>query len=384
MQPAPFIPKRPPLEEKIWLLVVVQFLSQGFGLALLRNWICMLHLKNKAWISHAALWLFIYLFVFDYHFIEDNWLQAVGTTFIETLSYAVIFYLNYGLLIPRILEAGQKTLYLLACVGAIALYIFLIRILGLESTFYEMGGWRDVFSMTLNTTLFLLVSGFLWYSNRAVQERERRLQLKAQQAEAELKFLRNQISPHFIFNTLNNVYTLALQKHDNAAPMVARLSSLMRYALYDVKQTRVPLQKELDAIRGYLDLELLRKPSSTNVDFYTEGDFSGLTIPPLLLLSFTENCFKHGDLNTNPEGFVRICCTVEKDAKLNFTTENSFSAHQIPDETGGIGMDNSQRRLELEFKQMHTLETTNEAGVFKVLLSLPVSALKQINPVAKP
>lgn len=325
-------------------------------------------MKKINYIAHIALWVFMFFFIFDYHFGYVSLGEAVLTTLVEIMSYATIFYVNYLILIPRFLKTKKYLWYVVSVVVLVLVYIFVTRQSSLEAYLYEAEGWRNVLSMVLNNSLFLLVSTLYWYAQQWQLERERQLQFKAEKLENELKYLKTQISPHFIFNTLNSIYALALQKHDNAAPMVSNLSKIMRYILYEGSANRVSLDKEIEMIRHYIDLQLLRKPESENVDFYVEGRTADWKIAPLLLINFVENCFKHGNLDRSPEGWIKVWCIADEKT-LKFVTENSISPSPSA-AVGGVGIENVKRQLELNYPENHRLKMDSDGEVFKVELEL--------------
>lgn len=319
--------------------------------------------------GQIAFWVFIFLFVFDYHFIDNNWAEATGYTLLEVASYQLIFYVNLLVLIPRLWK-GKQVQYVLSCLFMVGLYIAFMKSTGLENVLYDYGGWRNVFSMLLNTLLFGLMSTMFWYFEQWQLERNRQLVLRAEKLEAELQFLRLQIGPHFIFNTLNNIYALALQKHDNTAPMVARLSTLLRYVLYDAGRGQVLLNKELDTLRGLIDLHLLRKPSSTNVDLYIEGKVSGWQISPMMLITIAENCFKHGNIENDADAFIKMACEVGEDGSFVFHTQNSHRPGVSVSEASGIGLENARRQLAIDYPDAHQLTVTEEGDIFIVQLTI--------------
>jgi LytS/YehU family sensor histidine kinase len=324
----------------------------------------------RSWKEHAAFWLFIFLFVFDYHFLENNWLEAIGNTLLELLTYAVVIYLNLLFLIPNLLENRRQGWYLAAMAAVVVAYILLMRLTGWESHFYEIGGWRNVFSMALNTSLFLLISTLYWFFKRGQAEREQQLVLRSEKLEAELKFLRTQISPHFIFNTLNNVYSLALDRHENAAPMVAKLSGILRYVLYEGAGGQVFLKKEMEVLRQYVELFLLKKARSQNVDFFVEGNPNAWQIAPMLLLNIVENALKHSHLEQDESAWVKIHAEILEDGSLVFSAANSTAAGSPPGDAGGVGLPNLRRHLEINYPASHSLELKNEGQVFSVVLRI--------------
>jgi len=188
--------------------------------------------------------------------------------------------------------------------------------------------------------------------------------------ETELKFLKTQLSPHFIFNTLNNIYSLVKQGHKNAAPMLAKLSTVLRYILYDSSQEKVFLEKETTTIKEYIELQLLRKPKSENIDFYKEGSISDMRIAPLLLLSFVENCFKHGNIDKSKDAWIKISCIADEGKMLIFTTENSKEGQRGRHVGNGLGNENVKRQLDLYYPDKHQLEVVEGDDVFKIKLSL--------------
>ncbi len=206
----------------------------------------------------------------------------------------------------------------------------------------------------------------VYYLN-AVQEIEH----KAERAEAELKLLKSQISPHFLFNTLNNIYGLAYLKDERAAQMISKLSKLLRYLLYDCDQPKVLLTKEKELIEHYLSIQLLKHEDSQNVDFYHAGITNNHMIAPMILINFIENCFKHSDLETNPEGWIKISLEVDTNA-LNFRTENTFKEdlEQIPIDHMGIGLTNSLKLLEANYPEKHDIDIIKENQVYQINLKI--------------
>lgn len=206
----------------------------------------------------------------------------------------------------------------------------------------------------------------VYYLN-AVQKIEH----KAQRVEAELKLLKNQISPHFLFNTLNNIYGLAYLKDERAAVMISKLSKLLRYLLYDCDQPKVRLAKEKDLIENYLSIQLLKHEDVQNVDFYHAGIAHGNMIAPMILINFIENCFKHSDLESNPQGWIKISMEVENN-EFNFRTENTVreEIEETSMEHKGIGLTNSLKLLEANYPEKHKVEITKENNVYKLDLKM--------------
>ena len=320
-------------------------------------------------LDQLVFWLFIFMFVFDYHFLEDNWGEAIKYTSLEVSTYAFIVYTNYLLLIPFFLKKRRFILYVLSAVLLAVVYVFVIRYTGIEQILYEWNGWRNIFSMLINTTLFLLISTLYWYYQQWHLEKEQRLTMRSEKLEAELNFLKTQFSPHFIFNTLNNIYSLVIQKHENAAPMIAKLSTILRYVLYECSEDNVLLKQEVNALENYIGLHLLRKPKSENIDFYKEGKIEDVKIAPLLLINFVENCFKHSDIDKNEAAWIKVSCIVDGEI-LHFATDNSKDTVITSKSEGGIGLENVKRQLALHYPDRHQIEIQEEPQRYKVDLKI--------------
>ena len=190
--------------------------------------------------------------------------------------------------------------------------------------------------------------------------------------QSELRFLKSQINPHFLFNTLNNLYALTLKKSDKAPEIVIKLSEMMRYMLYECNEKRVPLVKEVNYLRNYLDLEQLRQSDKISINFTVEGDIGNQEIAPLLFIPFLENSFKHG-LNTQiREGFVDIRMKVA-DQDVEFYIENSKGEMVIQPTgrpSGGIGLENVRRRLNILYPDRYNLRVSDNPNTYSVYLTI--------------
>jgi two-component system, LytTR family, sensor kinase len=197
------------------------------------------------------------------------------------------------------------------------------------------------------------------------------LNLQNEKLESELKLLKSQIHPHFLFNTLNNLYALTLKKSDKAPDMVIQLSNLLEYSLYSGKEPEVELAEEIKQLCGYIDLEKLRYGKRLNIKTEIADNTDGLMIAPLLLLPFVENSFKHGASNDIESPFIHLKMDVNNE-KLFFNVTNSYQPVVGKPENykEGIGLNNVRRRLELLYPGKHKLEITKGDNVFEVHLIL--------------
>lgn len=199
----------------------------------------------------------------------------------------------------------------------------------------------------------------------------RRNQLEKEKTETELKYLKSQINPHFLFNTLNNIYALARKGSDKTAESVMKLSALMRFMLYEASSPTVPLRTEVKIIDDYIELEKLRYTDRLKINFTKDIDNPEEPIAPLLLIHFIENAFKHGAGESRADVEIRISITL-KDARLSAEFSNPIGPERFSEEPARIGMENIKRQLNLLYPR-HTLAIDTVNGRFQVLLSIPLN-----------
>jgi sensor histidine kinase YesM len=187
---------------------------------------------------------------------------------------------------------------------------------------------------------------------------------------SELALLRSQVNPHFLFNTLNNIYSLVCKKSPDAPEAIMKLSSIMRYMLYDANTDKVLLEKEIEYLESFIELQKLRIRYDNFVELRIDGDVGNKIIAPMLLIPFVENAFKHGDKAVNSPG-IRIHLVVSPHKLvfeiINHVKKNFFGQK---DKIGGIGLQNIKRRLEILYPGKYSLETTQENDLYRVNLSI--------------
>ena len=202
-------------------------------------------------------------------------------------------------------------------------------------------------------------------------ELKRNEDLAKLQLSTELKFLRTQIQPHFFFNTLNNLYALTLKKSDDAPRLVIKLSDLMQYVLYEVNSSKASLLQEINHINNYLDIEHIRFKDRVETEMDITGDIEDVEVPPLLFLSFIENCFKHG-LKENDKIKINMSFEIVNKKYLEFTLSNNFNPNLNQENKQGIGIKNTERRLKLLFASDFILETKMQNSTYNLFLKIPV------------
>ncbi len=306
-----------------------------------------------------------------------GYLESLKDVSLEALVYAAMVYTNLYLLIPATLAKRKYQSYFTLL---LLLVLFFIPIhAGVEYFNYysdvgfkESGEWLRLFGLSFINLLFMLGMttglhlGTEWYKQQ--QEKQ---ELEQENLRSELQFLRSQINPHFLFNTLNNLYSLTLKKSDHAPEMVLKISEIMRYMLYDSNERLVPLQKELTYIENYIALQEIRQGANTKIEMNINGHANGHLIAPLLFIPFLENSFKHGVDKSADESWVKIDLNIEGDELDLIVANNKPLKNGQPKSTsGGIGLTNVKRRLELLYPERYDLFIDEQENTYTTSLKL--------------
>lgn len=223
----------------------------------------------------------------------------------------------------------------------------------------------------LNSFIVLFIS-FIFGTLRNRYFKEKQYQaIIAEQNQAKMQFLKAQINPHFLFNTLNNIYSLTVVKSDVAPNMILLLSDLLRYVIYEGKEGKVSLEKEILHIRKFIQLYQMRNEEDKNISLSVEGDIQNVEIEPMILIPFIENCFKHSDLDFNNDGYIAIDILLREDF-LFFYCKNTKNDNNLQkDKTGGVGLVNIQNRLTLLYGEKASFELIQKEDTFEVNLHFP-------------
>jgi len=303
---------------------------------------------------------------------------GVTDLLVYILFYAIdisLFYINYLLLIPRFLDKKRYGLYAVNIVFSLILFGFIKY--GFAVIFKQyvlvhgkgpaMGFGVYFLSTTITNLIFLFLSTILkftvdWFLNERVQR-----DLENQRLSAELAFLKSQINPHFLFNSLNSIYSLAYQRSETTPEAILKLSEIMRYMLYECNDNKVDLVRELQYLQNYIDLQKIRFGAKAYIDFKIEGEIQNQQIVPLLLIAFIENAFKHGVANDALTP-IRILVDVDE-SHLHFYIQNKKHTNNR-DEAGGIGLNNVKRRLDLLYPGKYNLDIRDETNTYTIELSL--------------
>ena len=225
-----------------------------------------------------------------------------------------------------------------------------------------------MFINALNLSAPIVVSAFLrvymeWRTNEDIRKK-----VESEKVNSELQFLKTQLNPHFLFNSLNAIYSLSVKNSRTASDAIISLSELMRYMLYETDKDKVPLGKELEYIKNYVQLQRLRLSDSANVKLKISGEYEGKEIPPVLFISFIENAFKYG---TDYEGktYVDINFTIASNS-IHFRVENKIGVQRKKNPNSGVGLENIKNRLKLLYPNSHNLQISDDGKTYVVDMTL--------------
>ena len=332
---------------------------------------------QRYYLHHLLGWGLLF---FGWHFFRyQDYPAGKGwyITFVKVADLALMVYLTNYLLIPRFLY--RKRYFLFAVLFIALVFSFSITKMYIEAallqTSFEI--W-DRFKVRVYDNViphFLLVStgaAIKLLTDYALAQR-RLGEMAKEKAETELNFLKSQINPHFLFNSLNTIYFLIDKQNAEARTTLLQMADLLRYQLYDCSSKTIEIEKEVHYLQDYVRLQELRKDNQYEVGMEVGAQVKGFRITPLLLIPFVENAFKHISHHTHARNFIRVQLQ-RHNGTLSFTVENSKEDHQRSTEpTGGIGLVNVKRRLELLYPGRHTLLIRNDATTFKIELNLHLS-----------
>ncbi|MFI3262833.1 MAG: sensor histidine kinase [Rikenellaceae bacterium] len=367
--------------------------------------------KYRKVIFHTLSWVIIlFITIFD---IENVALRTNTISYQLPIwvTYIILFYLNYLVLIPYILLRSGLKFYVVAVILAVMVSFVAIRVPQqitrrekIEETMYKLENklelnefdrrilgpqvhmqnakkrYDETFSHIqfnpfdnrnavniYGLLLVITISLITRFSQIWKDEEQKRIEQDKELVSSELEYLKQQINPHFLFNALNSIYSLSLVGSKNTSDCILKLSSILRYVLYNTNKY-VSLADEMKVIDDYIGLQKLKLTSMTNLTTEIKGDFSKYKIEPLLLIPIIENAFKYG-IDSTKESFIFISIEAT-DKKVILMTKNTFDSTLKPIKDSGIGLKNVQRRLDLIYPNKHKLETSSKSNIFEVKLEI--------------
>ncbi len=328
-------------------------------------------------VYHILFWLAVLLILTILEGTQRGFVFTLSNELINICFYGLIVYFNLFYLIPnyltqkRFLTYGILLVLAAVIITPLKMFVFYVKFSGMPQAQQDIIDNQYAYFLTTffiagTSTIFKIVTDWA----RQLKDKQ---ELETKTMQTELRFLKSQINPHFLFNTLNNLYALTLKKSEQAPEIVIKLSEMMRYMLYECNEKRVLLSKEIHYIRNYLDLEGLRQGKNVDISFEVEGQVGQQEIAPLLFIPFLENAFKHGLNNHIDHGFVRIQMRVEG-RTVHFKIENTkapVKPQADPNRrSGGIGLVNVHRRLNLIYPDRYDLRIDNNPNTYAVDLTI--------------
>ncbi len=324
------------------------------------------------------IWAIIYLLLLAYTIRDQTRIvQGLISSTINVLTWALAIYCQSAYLLPRFWETSKRKYALMTVLCLIALigtkmiveYFFYYRLLHITH-FYDLK-WPH-FSFALWIILLCMVIGFLLRNSlnyQSLQKKQRELENK--QIISELNSLRIQVQPHFMFNTLNNIYSLATSQSEQTAPMIARLSNIMRYFVHEARMENVPFSVELDFIHSYMELEQMRMRYPIEIIVRNKINPANFMLPPMLFIPFIENYFKHGVDKTSKHNKV-IIHFERNQHDLLFEMTNPIISQKQPAQSGA-GIQNVKQRLELIYNNQFELRIQEKDNWYSVYLKLSLA-----------
>lgn len=344
-------------------------------------------IKNR-WIWHVVFWLFYFAVESPMYFTGNENFQYFKIAVIQDSAIILLTYCIVLILFPFLFDKKRYPLFLIsvlinATFFAFIAAFFLVDVLNGYEDLYAIVQKSSLFDSFLNSiSLYFLFSIFIVIAKIAKGmfiKQYLDAEKKKLQVQSELNNLKAQLSPHFLFNTMNNFYGLSVDKSDKLPDLMLRLSDLMRYSLYETKKETVSLKKEIEFIISYIELEKIRLEDTLEIQFnYNKTEFNNLEIAPLVLIVFVENAFKHARNSSDTVITINASFKITPDNWLFFEIENNFdSANNLETKSiGGIGLENVKKRLEVLYPDFkYSLKLVAENDVFKVALKM------KLNPI---
>jgi two-component system, LytTR family, sensor kinase len=333
--------------------------------------------KKYIFLIHFFFWFYIInQALFPLYIRKLEW-SFLNITVIKIILFIINFYIFYFWLLPILFKTRNKIISVIIGFGVAILFGFfrvgayyLIQkyIILFPETELEIKDW-EIYGEIVQAIVASIYALLLKFTVDWFQNQKQKSELINQNQASELALLRSQVNPHFLFNTLNNIYSLVYQKSDVAPDAVMKLSSIMRYMLYDANSDKVPLRKEIEYLNSFIELQKLRIKRKDFVEINIIGEVEDQPIVPMILIPFVENAFKHGNKKADSPGII-INIQIIKE-KITYEII-SYLAKEIAnkDNTGGIGLSNTKRRLELLYPKNHKLEIAQTVDKYIVKLEI--------------
>lgn len=324
----------------IWLLLIV---PRGIG---------------SIYIVRNSLWLYLF------------------NMFLQNGLLLLLIYINLLYLIPRLYETKRYRQYFtilsILTILHIASVHFLNEYIYAKMNINEERNWRfEIPFYFFNTAQYLVISFLLYGLQERFRQKKQIGEMQVEKLNAEVNYLKAQINPHFLFNTLNNLYALSLEKSDKAPETILMLSKMMDYMLYETSESKVSLKKEIENLENYLGLERIRQGNQAKINFSIIGEIKEQKIVPLILLPLIENAFKHGVNQLIHGAYINIQLMISEET-LELSVENNYKTNEAH-KSHGIGLINLHKQLALFYKGKHELLVQKDTHLYQAFLKLNLS-----------
>lgn len=333
--------------------------------------------KHRALLLHLTFWV-LYV-TYRYYDIAEftGWKLAIAYVGIPLSFNLAVSYSHYILLLPVWLTRKQVWRYItltILLVGFFSAFRILTEnqiypLIVKNSEYYKTVKLSRIISTIWDALGFMLFTGMIRFTIDRFDLESKQKQLQNEKLTAELNYLKAQINPHFLFNTLHNLNYLVYAKSDSATEVIIKLSNIMRYMIYDASKASVQLTKELDYLHDYIHLESIRLTHAFDLSFDKQGDYQQVEIAPLLMITLLENAFKHGVRDTDKKSWIKMELRVDSQV-IFFQVSNQILAADPTKLRSGFGLDNLRKRLELSYPNRHDLKISQDSQIYTVQLTL--------------
>lgn len=336
------------------------------------------------WIQHLSFWLVFLLLLSTRFFHMEQ--EKVGRELLKELFefsiIALLIYFNLRILIPRLWNKGKYQQYLFAIIGSEIVVISILVLIfyyipdhHIRPKFFK-SPFMVVIMQFFKTNIFIFSTSLFHFAKEWMKLKDENLRFteKAQeQLEAELNLLKEQVNPHFLFNTLNNIYSMSLYDSVKTPEMILKLSQLISYMLYECKDEKVKLEKEIQFIRNYIELESLRVEDTAIIKLTISGEDQNYKIPPLLFIPLIENAFKHGINTEKDKSEITIDLQFYTD-KIELKIINPVDSDSVRNEKhSGLGIENVKKRLNLLYPHSHSFIVTENNEQYQTLVCITLN-----------
>ena len=335
----------------------------------------------------GAVWLLLYLVFFMVMANPNYVFRAVCSLCFLVMEMGLVAFTNKVLIDKLLIEKNHVVFFILSTILFLAAWAAVSTVLDLgllrwiaKRPFEEMEFFPFIF-LTYMVRFVWFISTYaivliFYFQRKENEEKSISEQLKSEKLDMELRYLKSQINPHFLFNALNNIYSMVYTRDDNAADGVLKLSEMLRYVLVDCQAEMIPLRKEINYIENFIDFQMMRMGGHRNVRLEKEVEKEDFLIAPMILQPVIENCFKYSRLETHPDGFITVRIK-QLGNSFSFEAENSIAKNTLPVSNGGmgekksgIGMVNVQQRLMLHYGENYVFDIQNDKETYKLKIML--------------